>query len=381
MQTKKALGNLLLLMTAVIWGLAFTAQKIAGDRIPPFALNGIRFLLGALVLIPALFVLDRTRGNGRVFLSPKNPHFIDLTKRELLGGIACGAALLAATIFQQFGLLKASPGKASFLTALYMVFVPLWGLARRKVARPTVWVSVAIALGGAYLLTGGDSGGAFVSGDLLLFASAALFGLHITLVDVFSSGTDGVRLSFVQFAVAGVFAIPGALIHGAVSQISFAWADLFAVIPHLLYLGIGSCGIGYTSQIVGQQLSGTPTVASLIMSLESVFGLLGGVLILGDQPTSRQIAGCAVILFAVIFSQLPLGDWLARVRHRPTSASPAVQGSAPAADPISGTVADDTAATNTTPPKTAPVADAPSPDTAPVPDAEPSDGGDTGADK
>ena len=96
MQTKKTLGNLLLLMTAVIWGLAFTAQKIAGDRIPPFALNGIRFLLGALVLIPALFVLDRTRGNGRVFLSPKNPHFIDLTKRELLGGIACGAALLAS---------------------------------------------------------------------------------------------------------------------------------------------------------------------------------------------------------------------------------------------------------------------------------------------
>ena len=94
MQTKKTLGNLLLLMTAVIWGLAFTAQKIAGDRIPPFALNGIRFLLGAFVLIPALFVLDRTRGNGRVFLSPKNPHFIDLTKRELLGGIACGAALL-----------------------------------------------------------------------------------------------------------------------------------------------------------------------------------------------------------------------------------------------------------------------------------------------
>ena len=321
MQTKKTLGNLLLLMTAVIWGLAFTAQKIAGDHIPPFALNGIRFLLGALVLVPALFLLDRTRKNGRVFLSPKNPHFIDLTKRELLGGIACGAALLAATIFQQFGLLKASPGKASFLTALYMVFVPLWGLARRKIARPTVWASVVIALGGAYLLTGGDSGGAFSSGDLLLFASAALFGLHITLIDIFSSGTDGVRLSFVQFAAAGILAIPGALIHGAVSHASFTWADLAAVIPHLLYLGIGSCGIGYTSQVVGQQLSGTPTVASLIMSLESVFGLLGGVFILGDQPTSRQIAGCAVILFAVVFSQLPLGVWLARVRRRPISAA------------------------------------------------------------
>lgn len=250
MQTKKTLGNLLLLMTAVIWGLAFTAQKIAGDRIPPFALNGIRFLLGALFLVPVLFLLDKTRKNGRVFLSPKNPHFMDLTKREFLGGIACGAALLAATIFQQFGLLKASPGKASFLTALYMVFVPLWGLARRKIARPTVWVSVIIALGGAYLLTGGDSGGAFSSGDPLLFASAALFGLHITLIDIFSSGTDGVRLSFVQFAAAGILAIPGALIHGAVSHASFTRADLVAVIPYLLYLGIGSCGIGYTSQVV-----------------------------------------------------------------------------------------------------------------------------------
>lgn len=317
MKTKKTVGNLLLFATALIWGFAFSSQKVAGEILQPFALNSIRFLLGALVLIPALFVLDRTRGNGRVFLSPKNRRFIDLTRREFLGGLACGAALLAATICQQFGLLVASPGKASFLTALYMVFVPLYGLARRKVAAPNVWVSVAIALGGAYLLTGDGNGGGFTSGDLILFASAALFGLHITLIDIFSAGTDGVRLSFVQFAAAGVFAIPGALIQTAVTDVHLSFAAITAALPQLLFLGICSSGIGYTSQVVGQQLSGTPTVASLIMSLESVFGLLGGILFLGDRPGSRQIVGCAVILFAVVFSQLPLGVWLARVRRRP----------------------------------------------------------------
>lgn len=330
MKTKKTVGNLLLFVTAMIWGFAFSSQKVAGEVLQPFTLNSIRFLLGALVLVPALFVLDKTRGNGRVFLSVKNRRFIDLTRREVLGGLACGSALLAATIFQQFGLLVASPGKASFLTALYMVFVPLWGLARRKVAAPNVWISVAIALGGAYLLTGDGAGGSFSSGDLILFASAALFGLHITLIDVFSSGTDGVRLSFVQFAVAGLLAIPGALIQSSVTGVHLTSAAFIAALPHLLYLGICSSGIGYTSQVVGQQLSGTPTVASLIMSLESVFGLLGGVIFLGDVPSPRQIAGCAVILFAVVFSQLPVHVWLARVRRRPLPADAAADDTASA---------------------------------------------------
>lgn len=362
MKTKKTVGNLLLFVTAMIWGFAFSSQKVAGEVLQPFALNSIRFLLGALVLLPALFVLDKTRGNGRVFLSVKNRRFIDLTRRELLGGLACGAALLAATIFQQFGLLVASPGKASFLTALYMVFVPFWGLARRKVAAPNVWVSVAIALGGAYLLTGDGAGGGFSGGDLILFASAALFGLHITLIDIFSPGTDGVRLSFVQFAVAGILAIPGALIQTSVTGVHITSAALLTALPHLLYLGICSSGIGYTSQVVGQQLSGTPTVASLIMSLESVFGLLGGVIFLGDVPTARQIAGCAVILFAVIFSQLPVGVWLARVRRRTLPAAPTGDGVREADTGVTGTdgagtektAADDTGSDADRPEGTAP---------------------------
>lgn len=331
MKTKKTVGNLLLFVTAMIWGFAFSSQKVAGTLLLPFALNSIRFLLGALVLIPALFLFDKMRGNGRTFLSVKNRHFFDLTRREFLGGLACGAALLAATIFQQFGLQTADAGKASFLTALYMVFVPFYGLARRKVAAPNVWASVVIALGGAYLLAGDGSGGGFSANDLMLLTSAALFGLHITLIDIFSPGTDGMRLSFVQFAAAGIFAIPGALIQGAGAGSHLTFAALGEALPHLLYLGICSSGIGYTSQVVGQQLSGTPTVASLIMSMESVFGLLGGVLFLGDRPTSRQIVGCAVILFAVLFSQLPLGVWLARVRRRPVPGKAAPESTDPRA--------------------------------------------------
>lgn len=322
MQTKKLGGNLLLIVTAMIWGFAFTAQKVAGDLIPAFALNAIRFLLGALALIPALFLFDRVRKSGRKFLSAKNPRFIDLTRREFLGGVACGAALLAATIFQQFGLLTASTGKASFLTALYMVFVPIYGLFRRKIASFNVWISVVIALGGAYLLTTGNSGGFSLTwGDVMLLLSAALFGLHITLIDIFSADTDGMRLSFVQFLTAGVLAIPGAVIQGIfLGGIGFSGADLLSALPHLLYLGVFSSGVGYTSQVLGQQLSGTPTIASLIMSMESVFGLLGGVIFLGETMTGYQIAGCAVILFAVIFSQLPLDVWLSRVTRKPKKA-------------------------------------------------------------
>lgn len=322
MQTKKLGGNLLLIVTAMIWGFAFTAQKVAGDLIPAFALNAIRFLLGALALIPAIFLFDRVRKSGRKFCSTRNPHFFDLTGREFLGGIACGAALLAATICQQFGLLTASAGKASFLTALYMVFVPIFGLLRRKIASFNVWISVVIALGGAYLLTGGNGGGFSLTwGDVMLLLSAALFGLHITLIDIFSPGTDGMRLSFVQFLTAGVLAVPGALVQGIfLGGVGFAWADLLSALPHLLYLGIFSSGVGYTSQVLGQQLSGTPTVASLIMSMESVFGLLGGVIFLGETMEGYQIAGCAIILFAVVFSQLPLDVWLSRVLRKPQKA-------------------------------------------------------------
>lgn len=327
MKTKKLGGNLLLLMTALIWGFAFTAQKVAGDHIPAVALNAIRFLLGSLVLIPAILVLDRAKKSGRVLFSPKNRFFIDLTKRELVGGMVCGVALLLATVLQQFGLIGSDPGKASFLTALYMAFVPFYGLIRKKIASWNVWLSVVIALVGAYLLTAGTGGGSNLTGyDYLLLGSAACFGLHITMIDIFSPGTDPVRLSAVQFFTAGVIAVPGALIQG----VPFTGADLLTALPHLLYLGVLSCGVAYTCQVVGQQMSGTPTIASLIMSLESVFGLIGGVIFLGETMTAYQIVGCAVILAAIVFSQLPLGVWWARVRRKPVAPPPVSDATVPA---------------------------------------------------
>lgn len=350
MQKKQLGGDLLLLMTAAVWGLAFTAQKIAGERVPPFALNGIRFLLGALVLLPVIVIFDRVRKTGRRLFSGRNPHFIDLTRREVCGGVACGAALLAATILQQFGLLTASPGKASFLTALYTVFVPFFGLMRRKRSPANVWISVAIAVGGAYLLTMGAGGGAFTGGDLILLLSAALFGLHITLVDVFAVGSDGFRLSCVQFATAGLLAIPGALVQGFAFGAAPTAPDLLFALPYLLYLGVCSTGFAYTSQIVGQQFSASPTVASLIMSLESVFGLIGGALFLHERMAVHEIAGCAAILFSVVFSQLPVGVWLDRVRRRaPAAEIP----TAPAVKPnAAGDSSEDAPAEDEVPPRT-----------------------------
>lgn len=330
MQKKQLGGDLLLLMTAAVWGLAFTTQKIAGERVPPFALNSIRFLLGALVLLPVILIFDRVRETDRRLFSRRNPHFLDFTRRELLGGVACGAAILTATILQQFGLLTASTGKASFLTALYTVFVPFYGLMRRKRSSANVWISVAIAVGGAYLLTMGEGNSALTGGDLILFLSAAFFGLHITLVDVFADGTDGIRLSCVQFATAGLLAIPGALVQGFAFGTAPAAPDLLFALPYLLYLGVCSTGFAYTSQIVGQQLSASPTVASLIMSLESVFGLIGGALFLHERMAAHEIAGCAAILFSVIFSRLPIDVWLDRVRRRTTAdEAPAASESAP----------------------------------------------------
>lgn len=330
---KKLSGNLLLLATAMIWGFAFTAQKVAGDLLATFVINCIRFFIGGLFLIPALYLLDRVRKNGRILFSRSNPHFIDLTKTELLSGIVCGVVLLAATSFQQYGLVLASSGKASFMTALYMVFVPFFGLLRKKIASPNVWASVAIAVGGAYLLTSGGTGGfSLSSDDLLLILSAMTFALHITVIDIFAGKVDGVRMSMVQFLTAGVLSLPlmffGPLPSGAV---------LLQALPSLLFLGIGSSGIAYTSQVVGQQLSGTPTIASLIMSLESVFGAVGGALILHETMNGYQIAGCAVILFAVIFSQLPLDVWWKRVSRRPVGQnSPAAEATAPAAPVATG---------------------------------------------
>ncbi len=316
---KNVLGNVLLLFSAVAWGLAFSAQKSASAHLPPFSVNLIRFLLGGLILIPFILILDRVTKNGRRLFCASLKRPFDITRTELVGGVLCGCALMLATTLQQISISAAHilPGKASFLTAMYIVFVPIYGLIRRKIAASNAWVSVVFALFGAYLLTADELGNFAIGAyDVVLFISAAMFALHITIIDVFAPRVDGARMSMVQFFTVALINIPFAIFWDTpVTQESFGAACL-AALPALLYLGILSCGLAYTAQILGQQLSGLPTVASLIMSLESVFGLIGGVLFLEESMNGSQIAGCAVILAAVVFSQLPLKDWIAKLRNK-----------------------------------------------------------------
>ncbi len=335
MSAKKSLySNILLFLTSIVWGLAFAAQKTASAHQPPFAVNCYRFFLGGLVLIPVILIFDCIAKSDRhLFRAARMP--IDLTRHELLGGFACGVALMLAASLQQISLSSdnISPGKASFLTALYVVFVPVFGLLRRKIAAANVWVSVLIAIGGAYLLTSNDLGGSSIGiYDVLLLCSAAMFALQITLIDIFAPKADPVRMSMVEFFTVALLNIPFVFfVDPHLAPIPTA-ADFAAAIPSLLYLGLLSSGLAYTAQVIGQKMSGTPTVSSIIMSLESVFGLLGGVIILNETMNGYQIAGCFVILFAVAFSQLPLHDWIRAARRKktsPTDTSENVEGAPP----------------------------------------------------
>ncbi len=320
MTRKKALvGNLFLLTAAVAWGLAFTAQKVAAMHLPPFLINGARFLVGGIVLIPVVLILDRTTRSDRRLIRLTRHHPLDITRAELIGGLSCGTILFLASTLQQISLSgeHVGPGKASFLTALYVVFVPFYGLIRRKIAAPHVWVSVAIAIGGAYLLTNGGIGGLALGGyDIILLASAAFFALHIVVIDIFVPHVDAVRMSMIQFLVAGVLGIPFMIFLDPHIAPAPTGADLLAALPAMLYLGVISSGVGYTVQVIGQKLSAAPTVASLIMSLESVIGLFGGVILLDETLSGYQLGGCAVIFFAVVLSQLPIGEWVARLRQK-----------------------------------------------------------------
>ncbi len=321
-RNKTLFGNLFLLIAAVAWGLAFTTQKIAAAHLPPFSVNGIRFLIGGLFLIPVIFIFDSVSKSGRCLLSLHKPRKIDITRTELIGGILCGVVLLVAATLQQISLSShhVGPGKASFLTALYVVFVPFYGLIRRKIAPFNVWISVAIAVLGAYLLTAGGIGSFSIGGyDVLLLVSASFFALHIVVIDIFVPRVDAVRMSMIQFLTAGILSLPLMFLADPHIASVPTGEDILAALPAMLFLGFVSTGIGYTAQVVGQQISATPTIASLIMSLESVVGLLGGVILLDEKLGGCQFLGCAVILFAVILSQLPVNRLIASVRQKKTA--------------------------------------------------------------
>ena len=303
---KKLLSPFLLLLAAVLWGFAFAAQSGAAD-VPPFTLGAARSILATLFLIFIIPVFDKAGKSGRRLISRQG---VDLNRYELIGGAICGIVLALASFFQQLGIASGTDGgKAAFITALYVVLVPVYALAIRRRAPINVWAAVGISVLGFYLLCI-KSDLSVEPSDALVLLCSLIFPIHILAIDRFSPKCDGARMSLVQFFTASLFNALMALIFE--QPVSFGAESLGGAILPVLYLGIVSSGCAYTLQIIGQR--GTdPTAASIILSLESVFGVIGTAIVFGTVMTPREYAGCAVVLAAVILSQL---DFKKILKHK-----------------------------------------------------------------
>ena len=289
------LGSLMLLGAALFWGLAFVAQYMGMDHVGPYTFQAVRSLVGAACLAPFGLLLGRRalrRGIERA------AHY----KRTLwLGGAACGALLAVAMNLQQVALKESGAGKAGFLTALYILIVPVYGLFFGRKVRPAVWLCIAVAVVGLYMVSVKE-GFTIAHSDSLLILCAFGFAAHILLVDHLSPRVSGVQLSCIQFLVAGLisavlmFLLETPRLH----DILRAWGPI-------LYAGIMSSGVAYTLQIIGQRRT-SPIMASLIMSLEAVFAVLGGIVLLGERLSAAEAVGCVLMFGATLlaqFAQLP----------------------------------------------------------------------------
>ena len=286
-------NNAMLLLTALIWGCAFVAQSVGMDYVGPFTFNAVRSLIGAVVLLPVIALMDRLEGKDKKKAVKKGD-----TRTLILGGVCCGIALGVASSLQQIGIQYTTVGKAGFITAMYIVIVPLMGVFVGRKVRPVIGLCVVIAVAGLYFLCmkGGFSLG---GGDLLVLICAVAFSVHILVIDHFSPLVDGVRMSAIQFLVAGLMC----------SVPMFLWeqpqpAVILSAWAPILYAGVLSCGVAYTLQILGQK-GADPVVASLLLSLESVFSVLAGWVILGQALSARELFGCALMFGAIILAQLP----------------------------------------------------------------------------
>lgn len=283
-------SSFLLLLAAFIWGIAFVAQSVGMDYMGPLSFNGARFLMGSAVLLP--LIISRRKKNKRLGIKPAD------TKTTITGGICCGLALCSAALFQQYGIMYTTVGKAGFITTLYIILVPFFGIFLKKRIPGKVWIGAIAAAAGMYLLCMSEKL-ALGKGDTLVFICAVLFSIHILVIDYFSPKADGVELSCIQFFTAGVVGCIGALIFEQPHLQNF----ISGIIP-LAYAGIFSSGVAYTLQIIGQK-DMDPTVASLILSMESVFSVLAGWIILQQALNGRELFGCVLVFAAVILVQLP----------------------------------------------------------------------------
>ena len=281
-------ANLLLLLAALFWGSTFAAQRVAAGTIAPFPFQGIRCLLGAALLYLAVPALDRFLPGGT------------WRSRALwIAGLLCGLCLFSATNLQQFGItLGTTAGKSGFITALYIVLVPVFGVFLRRRSGPLVWISVALAVAGLFFLCMDESLSP-AKGDLVTLLCAVCFAVHILLVDRVSPGVDPIRLSCIQFLVCGLLSCAASCFTGlpTAAQIAASWFPI-------VYAGVFSSALAYTFQIIAQRDT-NPTVASILMSTESVFAVLSGWLVLGERLSGRESLGCAPMFCAVLLSQLP----------------------------------------------------------------------------
>ena len=281
-----AKNAILLFLAALIWGTAFVAQSVGLDYVGPFTFNACRYVIGSAVLFP-LILLGKRRTGGKL-----------ISRDDLRAGAACGFFLAVASNLQQAGIMTTDVGKAGFLTAMYIVIVPVlhFFLTRRSSLR--LWISAAIAAAGLYFLSISGSW-SLETGDILLILCAFMFSLHILCIDHFSGTSDGVTVSCLQFQTAAVLSWAGALLTETV-----LWDTIRQAGPAILYAGVFSCGVAYTLQIIGQK-GADPGPASLILSLESVVSVAAGFLFLGQALTVRELLGCALMFLAIMLVQLP----------------------------------------------------------------------------
>ena len=301
--SKTLRANLLLLLTAFIWGIAFVAQDVAMDSMEPFTFNAARTLVAALALLPCIRLLDMLeKKRGVAGETPAPRRYRDLPPQQrrtlLIGGVCCGVALFFGSSLQQFGIRETSAGKAGFVTALYIVLVPLSGLFFKRTVRRNVWFAVLLCTVGLFLLCVTEALTIGV-GDLYLLLCAAAFTVHILVIDHFSPRTDCVRMSCLQFFIASALCATVMVFteHPTPAMLLKGWLPI-------LYAGVLSGGMGYTLQMVAQRDT-DPTVASLLMCLESVFAVLAGWVLLGEMLTARELLGCALMLVGIVLAQLP----------------------------------------------------------------------------
>ena len=310
-KTHKLRNTFFLFLTAMIWGAAFVAQSVSMDYIGPFTFICLRSVIGGLFLIPVIIVLDgirkKSQNESADVVNSENILHIETEEKQRLswknkqlieGGIVCGIFLFFANCFQQTGIQYTTVGKAGFITTFYIIIVPLIGLFFKKYCGILTWIGVVVALAGLYFLCITQKL-TIQRGDALILCCSVLYAGQILAIDHYNPFVDGVKMSCIQFLVCGILSGLPALLFESPDL-----AGILAAKVPILYAGVMSCGVAYTLQIVGQK-GMNPTVASLILSLESCISVLAGWLILGQNLSGREIFGCVLMFGAIILAQLP----------------------------------------------------------------------------